>query len=132
MRLLLDTRVWLWMATDPDRLSSSHRSLLADPDSDLLLSAVSIWELVIKHSIGKLKYTGDPAVQIPIHIDQTGVQVLSLTADHALATLSLPMHHRDPFDRALIGQARVEGLTLMTADARFAAYDVPMLDVSIG
>lgn len=127
MRLLLDTHVWLWMATDPDRLSANAQESLKDSGNDVYLSAASVWELAIKHSIGKLKYVGNPAVQIPIHIDQTGVQVLSVTVDHALATLALPSHHRDPFDRILIAQARADGLTLMTVDKRFEAYDVPTM-----
>lgn len=129
MRLLLDTHVWIWMATDPDHLSVEHQALLTDPDTDVFLSAASIWELAIKHSIGKVKYTGNPAVQIPIHIGQTGVQMLSVNVEHALATTALPSHHRDPFDRILIAQARVESLTLMTADRRLAAYEVPLLNV---
>jgi PIN domain nuclease of toxin-antitoxin system len=128
MRILLDTHVWLWMVTEPDRLSSSQRDTLIDPETELYLSSVSIWELTIKLSVGKLKYTGNAAVQIPIHIAQTGVRALSVTAEHALAVLELPPHHRDPFDRMLIAQARVEALTLMTADQRFADYDVPLLN----
>lgn len=129
MRFLLDTHVWIWMATEPDHLSIEHQDLLTDPENDLYLSAASIWELAVKHSIGKIKYTGNPAVQIPIHIGQTGVQMLSVNVEHALATSELPSHHRDPFDRILIAQARVERLTLMTGDAHFAAYDVPLLNV---
>lgn len=130
MKLLLDTHVWLWMATDPDRLTPELRATLVEPETDVFLSAASVWELAIKHSTGKLKYTGNPAVQIPIHIGQTGVQLLSVTDAHALATLELPPHHRDPFDRILIAQARVDGMTVATADRRFAAYEVPLLSAA--
>ena len=127
MRLLLDTHVWLWMIGEDERLNEPTRAALSDPEADLFLSAAAVWELAIKHAAGKLKYTGSPAVQIPIQIKRSGVLPLPMTADHGLAAAALPMHHRDPFDRMMIAQALAEGLTLCTADDRLRAYEVPLL-----
>jgi len=127
MRLLLDTHVWLWMIGEDERLNELTRAALSDPGNDIFLSAAAVWELAIKHAAGKLKYTGSPAVQVPIHIKRSGVLPLPITADHGLAAAALPMHHRDPFDRMMIAQALAENLTLSTADDRLSAYEVPLL-----
>lgn len=130
MRLLLDTHVWLWMVTGDERLGES-RSTLEDSESELYLSAAAVWELAIKAAAGKLRYSGSPAVQIPLHIERSGVYPLAVTIDHALAAADLPMHHRDPFDRMLVAQARVEEMTLATADRRLAAYGISLLEVGV-
>ncbi len=129
MRLLLDTHVWLWMIGDEGRLAEQYRATLVDPDSELLLSAAAIWELGVKAAAGKMKYTGSYETQVPIHIRRSGVRPLAITIEHAIAAAALPMHHRDPFDRMMVAQAKVEELTLMTADRRLAAYDVPIVDI---
>ncbi|HEX5041133.1 MAG TPA: type II toxin-antitoxin system VapC family toxin [Candidatus Limnocylindria bacterium] len=129
MRLLLDTHVWLWMITGNSRIGDEHKSVLEEPANDLYLSAAAVWELAIKASAGKLKYTGNPSVQIPLHIQRSGVYPLDVTAEHALAAAALPMHHRDPFDRMLVAQAAIEEMTLATGDARLAAYGVPLLEI---
>jgi PIN domain nuclease of toxin-antitoxin system len=129
VRLLLDTQVWLRLIGDEDRLSPEARSILAAPDSELYLSAAAIWEVAIKAAAGKLRYTGRPAVQIPLHIARSGVITLAVSVEHALAAAALPMHHRDPFDRMMIAQAQAEELTLATIDERFKAYDVRLLTV---
>ena len=129
MRLLLDTHVWLWMIGNEERLAEEHRATLVDPDSELFLSAAAIWELGIKAAAGKMKYTGSYESQVPIHIRRSGVRPLAITVEHAVAAAALPMHHRDPFDRMMVAQAKVEGLTFMTADRRLAAYDVTVVDV---
>ncbi len=92
----------------------------------MCVSAVSIWELEIKRAVGKLKLPGDPAALV----DYSGFDRLQITFEHASAAGRLPLHHRDPFDRMLIAQARVEGLTLITADEQLGAYDVPLLVAS--
>ena len=127
MRLLLDTRVWLWLIGEDERLNEPTRAALADPENDIFLSAAAVWELAIKRAAGKLKYTGSPAVQVPLHIKRSGVLPLPITADHGLAAAALPMHHRDPFDRMMIAQALAEDLTISTADERLSAYGVPLL-----
>ena len=128
MKLLLDTHVWLWMITGHARLTDQDHVALESPENDLYLSAAAVWELAIKSSAGKLKYSGTPSVQIPIHLERSGVYPLTVTVDHAIAAADLPMHHRDPVDRMLVAQARVEEMTLATADRRLAAYGVPVLE----
>ena len=127
MRLLLDTHVWLWMIGEDQRLNERTRAALRDPENDIYLSAAAVWELAIKQAAGKLKYTGSPAVQVPIQIKRSGVLPLPITVDHGLAAAALPMHHRDPFDRMMIAQALAEDLTLSSADDRLGAYEVPLL-----
>jgi PIN domain nuclease of toxin-antitoxin system len=129
VRVLLDTHVWLWLISDEDRLSPDARSILAAPDTELYLSVAAVWEIAIKAAAGKLRYSGQPAVQVPLHITRSGVIPLGMSVDHALAAAALPMHHRDPFDRMMIAQAQAEELTLATVDERFKAYDVRLLEV---
>jgi len=131
MRILLDTRVWIWMLSAEDRLTEESRTVLADPETELYLSAASVWEISIKVGAGKLKYSGSPSVQIPIHIKRSGVRTLPITADHVLAASILPMHHRDIVDRMLVAQAQADELTLATVDARLRKYDVPIYTVSV-
>ncbi len=93
--------------------------------SELLFSVVSFAEVGVQAAIGKLTVPPD----FHDHVLQSGLRVLGLAPDHGLAVANLPLHHRDPFDRLLIAQARSERLTIVTADRRFAAYDVPLIDV---
>lgn len=123
MRILADTHVLLWWLSDDDRLPARHREALADPGNDVAFSAVSIAEIAIKSSLGKLEAPTD----IAGHLVEGGFIALPFTAEHAAELRDLPWHHRDPFDRMLVGQARVEGMTLATADAHVAAYDVRTL-----
>ena len=118
------------MISAPDRLGETTRGLLADPESDLYLSAAAVWEIGIKRAAGKLRYSGNPSVQIPIHIRRSGVVALNVTIDHALAAAALPPHHRDPFDRMMLAQAIEGRMTLVTADSRLAAYGAEILDAT--
>jgi PIN domain nuclease of toxin-antitoxin system len=93
------------------------------PDAQLAVSAVSVWEIAIKRSIGKLPAPDD----VIERIEEAGAKLLTITAQHAYATASLPLHHRDPFDRLLIAQAKLEGCAIVTADHAFPAYDVPIV-----
>ena len=127
MRILLDTSVWLWAIGAPDRLPDHMREQLADPAAELYLSVAAVWEIGIKHAAGKLRYSGSPQTQIPIHIQRSGVAVLGITVEHALRAAALPMHHRDPFDRLMLAQADEQKLVFATADTRLAAYGVPLL-----
>ncbi|CAN5184743.1 type II toxin-antitoxin system VapC family toxin [soil metagenome] len=123
MRLLLDTHVVLWELGGSRTVSSAAREAI-EQATDVLFSVVSFAEIGVKAAIGKLSVPRD----LRQHVVQSGVQVLRLDADHGLAVADLPMHHRDPFDRLLVAQARSERLTLITADRRIAAYDVPLVD----
>ena len=128
MRLLLDTDVWLWMIAAPDRLSEDARQALADQGNELYLSVATAWEIGIRHAAGKLKYTGSPAIQVPIHIRRSGVVLLPISVDHALTAAALPMHHDDMIDRLLAAQAEAERMTLATANPALRAYGISTLE----
>ena len=102
---------------------------LAVPSSGKYLSAASAWEIAIKHALGKLPLPEPPPIYVPERMRLSRFEGLAVTHTHALAVASLPPHHRDPFDRILVAQARVEGLALVTADAALEPYDVPMVRV---
>ena len=123
MRLLLDTHVVLWQLTGARDLGVRAREAIVAA-TELAFSVVSFAEIGVKAAIGKLVVPDD----LYAHVTATGLVVLGLSPDHCLAVAGLPLHHRDPFDRLLVAQARQEGFTLMTADARIAAYDVAVLD----
>jgi PIN domain nuclease of toxin-antitoxin system len=121
--LLLDTHVLLWSVGDTDRLSSTAREVLSAGVVPAYVSAASVWELAIKRASGKLKAPDDLLEQIAV----AKFGELGVTFEHAMRAGALPPHHGDPFDRMLVAQAQSEKLTLVTNDARIAAYDVPVL-----
>ena len=122
-RFLLDSHVLLWWAEEPELLSTESRLALADGRHMVFVSVASIWELGIKQASGKIKLPED----IRTLIKANRFDVLSITAEHALAATTLPPHHRDPFDRMLIAQANIEGLILVTRDESIEKYDVKLL-----
>jgi len=127
MTYLLDTHVWLWMLTDPGRIRDDLLSELKDGQTTLLLSAASSWEISIKWAAGRLKLPDEPSAYMPSRMQRTGVLGLAVSHAHALEVAHLESHHRDPFDRMLIAQARCDDLRLVTADRVFEAYDVPLV-----
>lgn len=128
MRVLLDTQCWLWMNLAPDRLSPAARATVASPDTELWLSVASVWEIVIKHAIGKLRLPLPPREYVPTRVARDGVRPLPVELEHALRVADLPAHHRDPFDRLLIAQAIHEQLPIMTNDPQFVPYGIQLLD----
>lgn len=126
MRLLVDTHVWLWLQTEPQRLDDAVRDLLADAGNDLILSAASSWEVAIKYALGRLPLPEPPGRYVPDRMARSRTSALPITPEHALGVADLPPHHRDPFDRLLIAQAQVDGLDIVTQDRAFADYDVPV------
>ncbi len=120
-RLLIDTHILLWAINDDARLSAHHREILVRNEG-LVVSVVSILEIAIKRSTGKLQVKGDLLETIRIR----GIPLLPVNEHHALHIERLPHHHRDPFDRLLIAQAQIEGLTILTADPQFSRYDVAL------
>ena len=114
------------MVAEPKRFSPESVALLQDGSNELLLSAASSFEIAIKYTLGKLPLPAPPQEYVPDQIARTGVAPLAIEHAHALAVAELPLHHRDPFDRLLIAQAQLEGLTILTIDRRIAAYDVPI------
>ncbi len=127
MKLLLDTQVFLWMHLASGRLSSTTRGLLEDTATGLLLSPVSSWEIVLKHDLGKLTLPEPAEVWVPARMSASLVASLPVTHAHTLAVAGLPWHHRDPFDRLLVAQARTEGIPLLSADQTLARYDVEIV-----
>ncbi len=127
MRLLLDTHAFLWYISADPRLPAAAREAIGDPANDVYLSAASVWEAVIKHSMGKLRLPEPPAEYLPRQREDH--RIASLPVDEAaLPHLSaLPALHRDPFDRILVAQALERGLTLVTVDEAVRTYPVPLL-----
>ncbi len=128
MRLLLDTHVWLWWMTHPERLPQHVYDVVSDAQ-EVRLSAATVWEATIKHAGGKLPLPVGLPELVATSVRDAGMTRLAIDDRHALAVADLPALHRDPFDRLLIAQALVEGLTLVTADEQVRAYDVPVLAV---
>lgn len=125
MRLLLDTHVVLWQLEGTRALGPKAQEAIQQA-SELLFSVVSFAEIGVKAAIGKLAIPDD----LYEHVMRSGVRVLGLDPDHGLAVADLPMHHRDPFDRLLVAQARAAGLAIVTADERIARYDVAAVDAA--
>jgi len=127
VKLLLDTHVVLWAASDPDRLSPEARTVIEDGSNDVLVSVVSGWEIAIKQSLGKLDLPRPAELWLPEVLRRTGFEPLGLGLDAALRVRGLAWHHRDPFDRLLVAHALEEGCTLVSRDAALEPYGVPLL-----
>ena len=127
MKYLLDTNVWLWSLWEPERISRRAREVIADLSHEVSLSAVTSWEVAIKAAAGKLKLPEPPASYVPRRMGDQGLRPLPISHPHALAVFALPLHHRDPFDRLLIAQARLEDMILVTADRIMQKYPVEIL-----
>jgi PIN domain nuclease of toxin-antitoxin system len=125
MRVLLDTCAFLWLATDAPELSASARATLVDRGNDLFLSVVSVWEVAVKHRMGRLSLPLVPSRLVPECRSHFGIASLPLEEDACLQVDRLPDLHRDPFDRMLICQAVHQGLTLLTPDELIRQYPVP-------
>ena len=128
MNLLLDTHIALWAITASNSLTREARDLIQAPDNTIWISAASIWEISIKHALGRgdMPVSGENAVK---YFQQSGYQSLPVTAGHAAAVETLPSHHNDPFDRMLIAQALVEPMRLLTHDPKVAAYSNTIITV---
>jgi PIN domain nuclease of toxin-antitoxin system len=127
LKLLLDSHVFLWWLADSPKLSARHRAAIADQGSPVLISAATIWELALKISIGRLRLDRLNAERLDEYIAPCGFAELPVSAAHAAAAARLPAHHSDPFDRMLIAQAQIEGVTLVTVDRALSRYDVPLI-----
>jgi len=128
MKLLLDTHLLLWAAGEPERLSKRARTLIANPSNELLFSAASLWEVAIKRGLGREDFKVDARLLRRGLLDN-GYGELPIFCDHAAATESLPLMHKDPFDRVLVAQATVEGITLLTIDPLVSQYPGPITHV---
>jgi PIN domain nuclease of toxin-antitoxin system len=121
VKLLLDTHILIWAAISPQRLSADARDILNDPQNDLIFSVVSLWEIGIKSALGRSDFRVDARL-LRRNLVDNGYEELPIAAEHALAIGNLPMIHKDPFDRLLIAQALIEGVTLLTSDPLVALY----------
>lgn len=128
MKLLLDTQLLLWAAGQPERLSPAARKQLSNPEHELLFSAASLWEITIKAGLGRKDFQVEPRVLRRALLDN-GYSELPITSQHAVSIEGLPALHKDPFDRILLAQALVEGVTLLTTDAMLARYRGPVKKV---
>ena len=126
MKLLLDTHVALWVVSEPDALTVGAREAITGAE-EIHLSVVSPWELVIKSALGKIDLRRPVEFIVKELEREFGAESLGVSLAHVLEVGRLPPHHGDPFDRLLIAQARVEGLTVVTRDHVFAQYDVPLV-----
>ena len=129
MRVLLDTHAFLWADTDPSRLGD-QRAVVEHGSTELLVSAATSWEIAIKFGLGRLELPATAAQYVTDAIRELGATPVAVEHAHALAVATLPAHHRDPFDRLLIAQARLLDTPVVTADRAFAAYDVEVLAIS--
>ena len=128
MNLLLDTHVALWAITDSPKLPQKARELIQSPKTTVWISAASVWEIAIKHSLGRgeMPVSGQDAER---YFRESGYRFLGIEAEHALAVEGLAYHHQDPFDRILVAQALVEPMRLMTHDAQVALYSDTIIKI---
>lgn len=128
MNLLLDTHVALWAITDSPKLPPKARELIASPKTNVWISTASIWEIAIKHALGRgdMPISGQDALR---YFSESGYRRLSIEPEHAVAVENLPPHHNDPFDRILVAQALVEPMRLMTHDALVALYSDTIIKI---
>jgi PIN domain nuclease of toxin-antitoxin system len=129
VRILLDTHVFLWLQTDPERLGE-HLRLVEDEHNTLLVSAASSWEIAIKYGLGRLALPEPPDHYVPERLRLIGAEALAIEHSHTLAVASLPPLHRDPFDRLLVAQAGLVDAPILTADPTVAQYAVPTIMLS--
>jgi PIN domain nuclease of toxin-antitoxin system len=125
MKLLLDTHILLWAAQGAEHLPLGAKTLMSETENELLFSVASIWEIVIKCGLGREDFKVDPRL-LRRNLLDNDYRELPILSEHAVAIEALPPIHKDPFDRMLIAQATVEGITLLTADAQLAKYSGPV------
>jgi PIN domain nuclease of toxin-antitoxin system len=128
VKVLLDTHIFLWLNTEPERLGS-HLATIEDPRTELVVSAASSWEIAIKYGLGRLALPEPPERYVPERIRALAAEGLAIEHIHALAVAALPPLHRDPFDRLLVAQTTLLDMSIMTADPQVAQYAVRSLVV---
>jgi PIN domain nuclease of toxin-antitoxin system len=123
MKLLLDTHTFMWWDSEPDHIPKNTLILLQNPQNELLISLVSLWEMQIKIQLGKLTLRTDLEIILKTQKDKNDISIMSIKLPHIIELRNLPLHHKDPFDRLLIAQCRSENATLISRDSVFQAYD---------
>jgi PIN domain nuclease of toxin-antitoxin system len=124
MRILLDTHTFIWWDIEPSRLSPRALTLCQDPSNQLVLSVASVWEMEIKIQLGKLQFAKPLEDMLAEQQRTNSIEILPITLAHALAIETLPLHYKDPFDRLLIAQAKIEVIPFVSRDQAFAAYPI--------
>jgi PIN domain nuclease of toxin-antitoxin system len=127
VRILLDTHAFLWLVMDDSKLSDRARSIFLDADSELLISAVTGFEIAIKYALGKLELAEPPRDFMENRIRNNALTQLPISLSHTYRLSHLPLHHRDPFDRLLISQALEEDIPVLSADSAFGFYDAEVI-----
>lgn len=127
MKVLLDTHTFIWWNDADQRLSTRAREVIQTTNNNVLLSAVTAWEIAIKQGKGLLRLPENPADYVLTRMSLDGMQPLVINMAHALRIADLPHHHNDPFDRLLIAQAQVEGVPVLTSDPNFGRYEVEVI-----
>ena len=127
MNLLLDFCTLIWLASEPGQLSGAAPAAIDEPASVLHVSHASLWEIALKHGVGKLSLPDPPRVWWTEQVRQWNLIELPLTAEALLAGSELPTHHKDPFDRVILAQAQIAGLRVVSPDGAFPAYGVPLI-----
>jgi PIN domain nuclease of toxin-antitoxin system len=126
VRLLLDTCTFLWLSLEPGNVSSKVREAFENRTNDVFFSIASAWEISIKYQLGRIGLPESPDLYIPARAAIYQLTMIDIDMRHALFAGALPLHHKDPFDRMLVAQAQIEGLTVMTPDTAFAPYGVSL------
>jgi PIN domain nuclease of toxin-antitoxin system len=127
MTLLLDTHSFLWFCQDDPSLSATAKSLIEDAGNRKLLSIASCWEIAIKAGLGKLRLGEPSGTYVPNALARTGFELLPISVAHVTGVETLPVHHKDPFDRLLIAQSIIEGVPIVSVDAAFDPYTITRL-----
>ena len=127
MKYLLDTHIFIWWTLDHPKLSGSAKATISDTDNLIYVSSASTWEIAIKSSVGKLSLPESPEIFVRKQLDMNDFNVLDITVGHSLGILELPMHHKDPFDRILIAQAKYEDMIIITEDPLIKQYKVNVM-----
>lgn len=126
MRYLIDTQILIWLLGLSDKLPKNILKLLTNSKNEIFVSAVSVWEIAIKTSIGKLTFPFD--IKDILHeIEKLKINILEINCNHLIKVAELPFHHKDPFDRLIISQAKIENLPLISSDNNFKKYDVKLI-----
>jgi PIN domain nuclease of toxin-antitoxin system len=127
MKLLLDTHAMLWTFAEPHKLPPKARAAIEDTRNEVWISSATTWEVTIKHGLGRMPLPTSPEIYLSSRIDHYGFKEMPISIAHTLAVGGLPHHHSDPFDRILVAQAQVEGLTIVSVDPQIAKYRVHLL-----
>jgi PIN domain nuclease of toxin-antitoxin system len=124
MKLLLDTHAFIWWDSAPDELSARASALCMDPENELILSVASLWEMQVKAQLGKLTLRGSMRSLVEGQQESNRLQLLPIRPEHTYALDDLPFHHKDPFDRIIVAQAKVEGLCVLSHDSIIRKYPI--------